>query len=365
MNRQKLRIALIAGDGIGPEVMREGVRLLEWGRGALALPIELWPLDLGAERFLRDGVGLEPQLLEEIRNSCAAVLLGALGDPRVPGHEHAREILFGLRFGLDLYANVRPVVALSERLVPLVGRRKEDIDWQIYRENTEGLYAGIGGQLRRGTLEEVAIEEDVNTRHGVERILRAAFEAAQSSGRPLCMADKSNAMRHAHDLWQRVFVLVKAEYPGVRAEHLYIDALVYELVRDPGRFGVIVCTNLFGDIVSDLAAALGGGLGLSPSASLHPGGKVPGLFEPVHGSAPGLAGRGIANPFAMLRSVGLLLETLGAAAARRAIDAACAAALDARECTLDVGGSLGTEAAASAVLGRLNAGHVHGEAGKS
>ena len=346
-----LRVAVIAGDGIGPEVTDFGLKALAWARDVHGVPLDIWQLDLGADRWLRDGVGLEASTREEIRTTCSAVLLGALGDARIPGHEHAREILFGLRFGLDLYANVRPVRALAKRLIPLNG--VEALDICIFRENTEGLYAGIGGQLRRGTPHEVAVEEDVNTRLGVERIVRAAFEFARREGRKLCLSDKSNALRHAHDLWQRVFHEVRAEYPDVRAEHLYIDALCYELVRDPARFSVIVCCNLFGDIASDLVAALGGGLGLAPSASLHPGGAVPGLFEPVHGSAPQLVGRDLANPIAMLRTVGMLLASLGYAHLTDAIERAAEEALEARECTPDVGGGLGTAAAGEAVLRRL------------
>ena len=347
------RVALIAGDGIGPEVLREGQRLLEWAGSRRGLPLELWSLDLGAERFLRDGTTLPPAIEAEIRGSCAAILLGALGDPRIPDHRHAREILFGLRHGLDLFAQVRPSRALVDRVVPLAGRGKRDIDLVVFREGTEGAYSGIGGQLRRDTPFEVAIEEDVNTRFGVERIVRVAFERARAEGRSLCMADKSNALRHAHDLWQRVFTEVRAEYADVRAEHLYIDALCHELIRDPGRFSLIVSTNLFGDIVSDLCAALAGGLGLAPSACLHPGRIVPGLFEPVHGSAPALVGRALANPIATLRTVGMLLDSLGYPEEMRLIEQACADALEAFECTPDVGGTLDTHAAASAVLRRL------------
>ncbi|HET9959892.1 MAG TPA: isocitrate/isopropylmalate family dehydrogenase [Polyangiaceae bacterium] len=351
---RNLRIACIPGDGVGPEVMRPALLLLEWLKSERGLPLEIWPLDLGAERYLREGVGLPEALKAEIRATASAVLLGAVGDARVPDHAHAREILFGLRFGFDLYANVRPVKALTDALVPLVGRRAADVDWVIFRENTEGLYAGVGGQLRRGTTHEVAIEEDVNTRLGVERILRAAFEFARRTGRRLCMSDKSNALRHAHDLWQRVFQELRREFSDVEAEHLYIDALCYELVRDPARFSVMVSCNLFGDIVSDLAAALGGGLGLAPSANLCPGGQVPGLFEPVHGSAPGLVGRGTANPIAMLRTVGLMLEELGYPGERAALERACAEALRAGEGTVDVGGGMDTNAAGAAVLRRFN-----------
>lgn len=348
----KKRIALIGGDGIGPEVLAEGRRALDWARRR-GFEDEPWPLDLGAERYLRDGIALPPSLRAEIQRDCSAILLGALGDARVPDHAHAREILFGFRTGFDLFVQVRPARALVDRLVPLAGRSRRDVDFVVFREGTEGAYSGIGGQLRRDSPHEIAIEEDVNTRLGVERILRAAFSQARAEGRALCLADKANALRHAHDLWQRVFALVRADYPDVRAEHLYIDALCHELVRDPGRFSLIVSTNLFGDILSDLCAALAGGLGLAPSACINPVAAVPALFEPVHGSAPSLAGRGIANPIAMLRSVGMLLETLGFPSERLEIERACAEALDAYECTPDCGGTLGTRAAADAVLKRL------------
>ena len=348
------RLALIGGDGIGPEVLREGERLLDWARTKRGVPLELWKLDLGAERFLRDQTTLPAPIEAEIRSSCRAVLLGALGDPRIPDHRHAREILFGLRYGFDLFAQVRPSRALVDRVVPLKGRGKADVDLVVFREGTEGAYSGIGGQLRRNTSLEIAIEEDVNTRHGVERILRAAFDAARRERRALCLADKSNALRHAHDLWQRAFSEVRSAYPEVPAEHRYIDALCHDLIQDPSRFSLIVTTNLFGDIVSDLCAALAGGLGLAPSACLNPNGDVPALFEPVHGSAPGLAGRSLANPIAMLRTVGLLLAWLGYDAERLEIESACAEALDAFECTRDVGGTLDTHAAADAVLRRLS-----------
>src|SRR5262245_2581047 len=237
------------------------------------------------------------EVLSEIKTSCAAVLLGALGDARVPGHEHARDILFGIRFGCDLYANVRPVRALADSLVPLKGKRKEHVDLVVFRENTEGAYANIGGQLRRGTPDEIAINEDVNTRKGVERIVVAAFEHAKKTGKKrLHMADKSNAMRHAHDLWQRVFAEVRGRYREIESEHLYIDALCLRLVEAPQDFEVIVTNNLFGDIVTDLTAAFQGGLGMAASANLKPSDpKSVAMFEPVHGSAPLIAGKDVAN----------------------------------------------------------------------
>ncbi|MBE7479053.1 MAG: isocitrate/isopropylmalate dehydrogenase family protein [Polyangiaceae bacterium] len=352
----KKKIAIIGGDGIGPEVTREATRLLERyaGRG---LPIDLWQLDLGAERFLRDGTTMPKEIFIAIQRECSAVLLGALGDPRVPTMEHARDILFGLRFGLDLYANIRPVKALSDRLVPLKGRGKKDVDFVVFRENTEGVYVGVGGQVKRGTPDEIAINEDVNTRKGVERIIRAAFEFAKAQGRKrVHMADKSNAMRHAHELWLRVFDEVRREFPEIQATHVYIDALCLYMVQDPSQFDVVVTNNLFGDIVTDLGAAFQGGLGMAASANVHPAvpGKV-GLFEPVHGSAPPLAGKNLANPFAALLTVGMLLAHLGWPEEEQRIDEAVADALEAGKCTKDVGGSLSTEESAAAVLERLGA----------
>lgn len=349
------KIAIIGGDGIGPEVMREATRLLEWYARERGLPLELWQLDLGADRFLRDGTTFPTEVRAAIQRECAAVLLGALGDPRVPNLEHARDILFGMRFGFDLYANVRPVKALADRLVPLKGRSKKDVDFVVFRENTEGIYVGIGGQLRRDTPDEIAINEDVNTRKGVERIIRAAFEYAGRHGRRhVHMADKSNAMRHAHELWLRVFHEVRREYPAIEAQHVYVDALCLYMIQDPSQFDVIVTNNLFGDIVTDLGAALQGGLGMAASANVHPAepGRVA-LFEPVHGSAPPLAGKNVANPFAALLTVGMLLTYLGFGEEEARIERAVADSLDAGRCTADVGGTLGTDEAATSVLERL------------
>ncbi|HEY1535707.1 MAG TPA: isocitrate/isopropylmalate family dehydrogenase [Polyangiaceae bacterium] len=349
------KIAIIGGDGIGPEVIAEGVRVLEWFRAQRGIELDLWHLDLGAERYLRDGTTFPDAVRDAISKDCAAVLLGALGDSRVPGFEHARDILFGMRIGFDLYANVRPVRALSDQVVPLRGRTARDVDFVVFRENTEGIYAGIGGQLRRGTPDEIAINEDINTRKGVERIVRAAFAFARNSGRTrVLMSDKSNAMRHAHELWQRVFQEVRREYPEIDASHLYIDALCLELVRDPSQFQVIVTNNLFGDIVTDLGAALQGGLGVAASVSFNPDQpeRVK-LFEPVHGSAPRLVGLGQANPVATLLCVAMLFEDLGFATASEELGAAIQGAVASGQTTPDLGGSLGTRAATDAVLALL------------
>jgi len=348
-------IAIIPGDGIGPEVMLHARRALEHYRDDRKLPLDLWELDLGADRFLRDGTTFPKEIADRIENEARAVLLGALGDPRVPGLEYARDILFGLRFGLDLYANVRPVKALADRLVPLKDRAAKDVNFVVFRENTEGIYVGIGGQFKKGTPDEIAINEDVNTRKGVERILRAAFEHAKRHGnKTVHMADKSNAMKHAHELWHRAFFEVAKDYPGIEAKHVYVDALCLYLVQDPRPFEVVVTNNLFGDIVTDLGAGLQGGLGMAASANVHYGdpNRVA-MFEPVHGSAPPLVGKDLANPIASFLTVGMLLSHLGYPEEEARIESICARAIEAGECTPDVGGKKGTKAVADWILARL------------
>jgi 3-isopropylmalate dehydrogenase len=357
-------VAVLPGDGIGPEVIVQATRVLEFYRDQRGLPLDLWPLDLGADRYLRDGTTYPSDVRERIATEASAVLLGALGDPRVPGLEHARDILFGLRFGLDLYANIRPVRALSDRLVPLKGRAAAEVDLVVFRENTEGTYVGMGGQFKRGTRDEVAIGEDVNTRKGVERIVRAAFEWARARGKKrVHMVDKSNAMRHAHELWYRVFFEVAKEYPEIAAQHVYVDAMCLYLVQDPSQFQVVVTCNLFGDIVTDLGAALQGGLGMAASANVHP--RVPrccdemhgearvAMFEPVHGSAPPLAGKDAANPLASVLTVGMMLAHLGWPDEEQRLERIVALAIAEGKCTRDVGGELGTRAVGDFVLGEL------------
>jgi 3-isopropylmalate dehydrogenase len=272
-----------------------------------------------------------------------AILVGALGDPRVPGNEHARDILLGMRFQLDLFVNERPARLFDERLTPLKGKRVQDIDLVVFRENTEGLYVSIGGMFKQGTADEVAIAEELNTRKGVERIIRHAFEWARANGRQrVTMADKANAIA-AHGLWRRVFEEVGAGYSDIRRDTRYIDAMAMDLVRTPEAFQVIVTGNLFGDILSDLASILVGGLGLAPSANRHPG-KVA-MFEPVHGSAPPMAGKDVANPMAAILTLGMMLETVGAADAARAIERAVRDAIEAGVTTPDIlAGTHGTRA---------------------
>lgn len=339
-------VAVIAGDGIGPEVTAEAVRVL-----AALGDCELEHLPWSAAHYLQTGVTIPPDGYETLR-TFDAILLGALGDPRVPDNRHARDILLGMRVALDLYVNYRPVRLLDERLCPLKGRTTTDVNFVVFRENTEGVYVGVGGRFKAGTIDEVAVQEEINTYKGVNRIIRYAFEFAQGRGlRRLCMADKSNAMPDGHALWQRVFAEVKAEYAGIEATHLYIDALAMWLVQDPTRFDVIVTNNLFGDIVTDIGAALQGGLGMAASANLHPGRTS--MFEPVHGSAPPMAGKNEANPIGAILSAALLLDSLGRANDARRVERAVEEAVRADEVTRDVGGRLGTRETGDAILRRM------------
>ena len=306
----KARIAVIPGDGIGQEVTPVAVSAIKAATAKNRRHIEFVEMDWGADKFLREHVTLPEGAVEMLRDEFDAILFGALGDPRVPSNQHAADILLGLRFKLDLFVNARPTELFHERFTPLKDRTVSDIRLIVFRENTEGIYVGAGGFFKKGTPDEIATQEDINSRKGVERILRFAFDYARSHKlKRICMSDKSNAMTFAGDLWQRTFKSLRAEYPDIDSRHLYIDTLAMELVRDPRQFDVIVTNNLFGDIVSDLAAELAGGLGLAPSGNIHPGRTS--LFEPVHGSAPNIAGKGIANPFGSVLAAGMMLDFLG------------------------------------------------------
>jgi 3-isopropylmalate dehydrogenase len=339
--RRPQRIAVLPGDGIGKDVIAEAVKVLAAAAERFALPLELVPFDWDADRYLATGETMPAGALEEFRDRYAAILIGAYGDPRVPDMKHAADILLGIRFGLDLYVNFRPVKLYDERLSPLRGKGPREVDFVVFRENTEGAYVGIGGNFKRGTPDEVAIQEEVHTRKGVERILRAAFEWAAAHGKTrVCMADKSNVMRYAHDLWQRCFHEVADEYPAIEPQHLFVDALAMQLVRAPENFQVIVTNNMFGDILTDLGAALQGGLGVAASANLHPGRTS--MFEPVHGSAPKHAGSGRANPVGAVLSTALMLQELGHAEAAAEVEDAVAQTLREGRTTPDLGGSLTT-----------------------
>jgi 3-isopropylmalate dehydrogenase len=308
-------------------------------------------LPYSANHYLRTKETLPDSAFQHLRDEVDAILLGALGDPRVPGNEHARDILLGLRFRLDLYVNFRPVQLLHPDFTPL-RIPQPPIDFVIFRENTEGQYTGRG----RSTGDEY-VSEEVNTGKGVERIIRAAFEWAKQHGKTrVTMSDKSNAIP-AHKIWQDQFRAIAAEFAGIQAEHRYVDALAMELVREPARFQVIVTNNLYGDILSDLGAGLVGGLGVAASANLHPGrgggGRRVGLFEPVHGSAPALAGKGVANPAAAVLTGALLVEQLGYPAAARDLERAVKEALTNGARTPDLGGTSTTHEVASAIADRL------------
>ena len=340
------RIALIPGDGIGREVTAEAVKLLQAVGG-----LELQHLPWSADHFLKTGETI-PADGYDILRSFDAILVGALGDPRVADNRHARDILLGTRFELDLYVNYRPVRLLDDRLCPLKNRTSRDVNFAVIRENTEGVYVGVGGRFKAGTVDEIAVQEEINTYKGVHRIIRYAFEFARGRRlRKVCMADKSNAMTHGHALWQRVFNDAVREYPDIQATHLYIDALAMFLVQDPGQFEVIVTNNLFGDIITDIGGALQGGLGMAASANIHPGRTS--MFEPVHGSAPPLAGKNVANPVGAILSAALMLESLGRSDDARRLERAVEDAVRAAEGTRDIGGTLGTREAGDAIRRRL------------
>jgi len=347
------RFAMVPGDGIGVDVTKEAVKVLTAASNVFGFGLTLTHFNYGATHYLETGETL-PEGTLELWSGFDAIFMGAFGDPRVPDMRHAADILLGTRFKMDLYANVRPVRCLAERLCPLRNFTAGDVDFVVFRENTEGAYAGMGGIFKKGTADEIGIQEDVNTRKGVERIVRAAFAFAERTGRrKVTMSDKSNALRHAHDIWQRVFAEVAREYPAIQSNHLYVDALTMQLIKDPRQFDVIVTCNMFGDIVTDLGAALQGGLGMAASGNIHPGRTS--MFEPVHGSAPKYAGTDTANPFGAILTAAMMLEHTGIADAAHAIEAAVVSCLEAHECTADVGGSLGTTAAADAVVARMQA----------
>ena len=301
------KIGVIAGDGIGPEVVGEALKVLD----ATGVATERTDFKLGAERYLDSGDVLPEDDLEEMRR-LDAVLLGAVGDPRVPPGILERGLLLKLRFELDLFVNLRPVKLYPGVATPLAGKTTDDIDMIVVRENTEGLYSGAGGVQARATLGEVALQDSINTRHGVERVLRYAFERANARPRrKLTMVHKTNVLVHAGDLWSRTFDELGVMYPSVERDYSHVDAACLYFVTQPERFDVVVTDNLFGDILTDLGAAIAGGMGLAASGNLNPARTGPSIFEPVHGSAPDIAGRGWANPIACILSVALMLEHLG------------------------------------------------------
>ncbi|MFZ3561260.1 isocitrate/isopropylmalate dehydrogenase family protein [Streptomyces sp. BH055] len=339
------RIAVVPGDGIGPEVIDPALALFD----RLALDVELDVLDhVNAETYLRTGRALTEEDLDRLRGS-AAILLGAVGDPRLHDTPYVRSVLTRLRAELDLYANCRPARLWHDRLSPLREEKRRGIDCVIVRENTEGLYSGIGGALGDGTAREVALDVDVSTYHGVSRVLDFAFSVARTS---VCVVDKANAVRHGGSLWQRCWREAVARHPEVPARHLYVDAAAMKLVMDPTEFDVIVTNNAHGDILSDLTAGLAGGLGLAASANLNVA-TGHGLFEPVHGSAPDIAGTGTANPLAAILSAALLIEHLGHPGEAEAVRDAVARVIEHDQVTRDLGGVRSTQEVGAAVLAEL------------
>ena len=346
------RIAVIPGDGIGVDVTREAMKVLRRVNETLGRELEFTELDWGAEKYLREGITLPPGAFEMLRRDFDAILFGAVGDPRVPDNKHAAEILLALRFGLDLYANVRPVKLFHEKLCPLKGVGVNDVNFTVIRENTEGAYVNSGGVFKKGTADEVASQVEIHTRKGVERIIVYAFEYARRHRKTkICMSDKSNVMAYAGDIWQRCFKEVSARYPGIQTNHLYVDALTLLFVRQPKDFQIVVTNNMFGDIVTDLAAALQGGLGMAASGNINPNGVS--LFEPVHGSSPPLAGKNLANPMGSILTAAMLLEHLGLGEAARAVEDAVIACVNEAKLTQDVGGNLGTREVGDAVAGKI------------
>jgi 3-isopropylmalate dehydrogenase len=342
------RIAVIPGDGIGPEVIGEAVSTLKAAQDRYGFELSYTSFDWGAEKFLSTGVTLPDGALQMLAAEYDAILAGAFGDPRVRDNKHAADILLGMRSGLDLYINLRPIKLIDERLCPLKGRKPADVDFVVFRENTEGMYVFVGGNFKKNSADEIAVQEEINTRKGVERIIIAAFEYARQHDRKrVTMSDKSNVLTYGHDLWQRTFKEVAAVYPDIEADHLYVDVLTMWMALDPGRFDVIVTNNLFGDIVTDLGAALQGGLGMAASGNIHPG-RVS-LFEPVHGSAPQFAGKNVSNPIAAILTVAMMLDYLELEEAAAGIDIAVESAVRAGETTRDIGGSLSTAEAGEAI----------------
>jgi len=350
----KRRIAVIPGDGIGKEVIPQATKVIE----ACGVPMDLTTLDWGADRYLRDGTTVPENGFADLAQDFDAILIGAFGDPRVRSNIHAKEILLGMRFKMDLYANVRPVRLLDASLCPLKGVEPRDVDFVVIRENTEGVYGDLGGVFKQGTEDEIAIQEDVNTRKGVERIIRFAFEYAKSNKKAdgssrtrVLMCDKSNAMTYAGGLWQRTFHELGRDYPQMETAHMYVDALCMQMVKDPRMFDVIVTNNMFGDIITDLAAGLQGGLGMAASGNIHPGKTS--MFEPVHGSAPPLAGKNVANPMGAILTAAMMLNHLGFASQSQKIEGAVLQAIQQRKTTVDVGGNLGTNAAGEWIANRV------------
>lgn len=368
------KLGVIEGDGVGPEVIREALGVLKYVAESEGLDIEIVPFDLGAKRYHRTGEVLPDSERDELKK-LDAILLGAVGDPTVPPGVLEKGLLLKLRFDFHQYINLRPVRLYPGVETPIRDKGPGDIDFVVVRENNEDLYVGAGGFTRKGTSEEVAIQTSINTRAGVERCVRYAFELARSRGKDRAfpglaraavdqgkrgratLVAKTNVLTFAHDLWMRTFNEVAVEYPEIEADYQHVDACCMRMIVSPERFDVIATTNMFGDIITDIGAVLQGGMGLAASGNLNPDRTAPSMFEPVHGSAPDIAGKGIANPIAAILSIAMLLDHLGSIAAAKRVREAVAAVLAlGTPRTPDLGGTASTATVGRAVLDRLKAG---------
>jgi 3-isopropylmalate dehydrogenase len=311
-------IGVIGGDGIGPEVVREGLKVLTAASEVFGFRCKLTQYPYGTEHFLKTGEEFPDTALGEMKGQ-DAILLGAIGDPRVEVGRIERAVIMGLRFGLDLFVNLRPIKLFDARFCPIKDKTPDDIDFVVIRENTEDAYAGVGGILKKGTPDEVAIGEMIYTRRGVERVVRYAYELCRKRNdqKRLTLVDKANAIR-AQDIWTRVFAEVGREYPEIQQDHGYVDATCMWFLKQPEFYDTIVTTNLFGDIITDLGAAIQGGMGIAASGNIHPG-RVS-MFEPIHGSAPKYAGKNVANPIATISAVAMMLDYLGETTASKAVE---------------------------------------------
>jgi 3-isopropylmalate dehydrogenase len=321
MTQRQYDIAVIPGDGTGPEVIAEGLKVVDAVSRKLDFQVDLHPYGLGGEHYKKTGEVLPDETLDSVRTH-DAIYLGAIGHPDVPPGVLEKGIILRLRFALDQYVNLRPVKLFPGVDIPIKDKGPEDVDFVVVRENTEGLYAGAGGFLRRGTSQEVATQESVNTRMGVERCIRFAFELAKrrNKDKKLTLCGKTNVLTYASDLWERTFKEVASEYPDIETDYAHVDALCMWMIKNPEVFDVIVTDNMFGDIITDLGAVLQGGMGMAAGANINPEGVS--MFEPISGSAPKYAGQNIVNPIAAILAAQLMLETLGEAHAARLIEAA-------------------------------------------
>jgi 3-isopropylmalate dehydrogenase len=337
-------IAVLPCDGAGKEVVPQAIKVLR----AAGADFEFEEFDVNADAYLRSGLAIPDEIWAQVA-AADSILFGAVGDPRVNDSTYLAGVLLRLRFELDLYVNLRPAKLYDDRLSPLRREERRPVDLMVVRENTEGLYVGMGGRFKKGSEDEIAIQEDVNTHLGVTRILEHAFHIAR---REVVMVDKSNAMAYSGALWQERWRAVAAKHTNIKTRHLFVDAASMQLVKDPSQFDVIVTSNLFGDILSDLTAELIGGMGIAPSANINPA-TGRGLFEPVHGTAPDIAGKGIVNPIGAILSGAMMVKHLGHPEMADAIEGAVKSVIRAGECTRDLGGNLSTGECGDAVAKRL------------